>query len=194
MKQITIFLLCILISTAAAAQRRPDRSIGLRLGLPSGLVYKKYLPKGKAAEFLIGSVPGGWNQYYYENTFHDFDKYEGYHYRSHNINSTLYLHGRYLLQNDIYIDGMMGKLDWYWGAGAVMKLASVTYYYRDENDINRTKNTTDIDFGPEGIIGMEYTFHDLPLTVLGDISLMLEIVDRPAALHGLSGLGIRYNF
>lgn len=194
MRYVTIFLLLVLFSVTATAQRRPDRSVGLRLGIPSGIVYKKYLPAKKAIELGIGSVGAGWHHYYYENSFHSFDKYEGYNYTTHRVNSTLFLQAKYLMQDDIHIEGLTGKLDWYWGVGGLVKLASVTYYFRDENDITRSEKTTDFDIGPEGVIGMEYTFDDVPLTVFGDISLMIEIVDRPATLRGLSGVGVRYNF
>ena len=74
-----------------------------------------------------------------------------------------------------------------------MKLATVDYRLK-RIDVVTTSTRTDIDIGPEGILGMEYTFEQVPLTIFGEFSLFIEIVDRPAALRGLSGVGVRYNF
>ena len=76
----------------------------------------------------------------------------------------------------------------------MLKLASIEYRYIDPQGPDETQMVTDIDIGPEGIIGMEYTFDDLPLTIFGDISLMIEILDRPGIPRGFSGVGVRYNF
>ncbi len=191
MKNFAVLIFLVLaFATAAFSQ---DRGIGLRFGAPTGITYKKYLPKKKAVELGIGTVTGTWYNHYYENTFHDFDRYEGYDYVSHHVNSSVYFQARYLLQSEIYIEGMMGKLDWYWGIGALAKLGSVEYSYT-RNGVPGRSVQTDIDFGPEGILGMEYTFEDVPLTIFGEFSLMLEIADRPGVLRGLSGAGVRYNF
>jgi hypothetical protein len=187
-------LICVLLTFSTLCAFSQDRGIGLRLGIPSGLTYKKYLPKNKAAEFIVGSIAPGWNHYYYENSFYDFEKFEGYQYRSHRVNSVVFLQGRYLFRDNIHIEGMEGKLEWYWGVGGLAKFASITYYYRDEAGDNLQKTYSDIDIGPEGILGMEYIFEDLPLTVFGEFSLMIEFADRPGTPRGLSGIGIRYNF
>jgi hypothetical protein len=184
-----IVVLCV-ISVSSYAQ---NRGIGLRLGNPYGITYKKYLPRDKAVEFGIGSGYSNWYPHYYENSFRDLDRYEGYEYVSHHVNAPLYLQGRYLLQQDIDIEGMMGKLQWYWGIGGLMKIARVDYTVK-KIDVVTTRSQTDIDIGPEGILGMEYTFEDVPLTIFGEFSLFIEIVDRPAALRGMSGVGVRYNF
>jgi hypothetical protein len=170
-----------------------DRGIGIRLGAPMGITYKKYLPRNKAVEFGLGTLTNGWYNHYYENSFNDFDQFEGYDYVSHRVRSAVYLQGRYLLQNDIHIEGMMGKLEWYWGIGGVAKFGNVEYNYRF-NGIAGKEVRTDFDFGPEGILGMEYTFEDVPLTIFGEFSLMVEILDRPGIFRGLSGVGVRYNF
>jgi hypothetical protein len=187
-------LICVLLTFSTLCAFSQDRGIGLRLGIPSGLTYKKYLPRNKAAEFIVGSIAPGWNHYYYENSFYDFDKFEGYRYRSHRVNSVVFLQGRYLFRDDIQIEGMEGKLEWYWGVGGLVKFASITYNYRDEAGEYFQKTYSDIDIGPEGILGMEYIFEDLPLTVFGEFSLMIEFADRPGTPRGLSGIGIRYNF
>jgi hypothetical protein len=170
-----------------------DRGIGLRLGTPMGITYKKYLPRDKAVEFGLGTGYTTWYHNYYENSFHDFDRYEGFDYVSHTVRAPLYLQGRYLFHQDIHVEGMVGELEWYWGIGALMKVANVDYRYRDDG-VLITDRRTDLDFGPEGMLGMEYTFRDIPLTIFGEFSLMIEFADRPGALRGYSGVGARYNF
>jgi hypothetical protein len=190
MKKLTGIFLLLFLTFGAFAQ---DRGIGIRLGAPMGITYKKYLPRHKAVEFGIGTLTNGWYDNYYQKSFNDFDQFEGYDYVSHRVKSALYLQGRYLLHNEIQIEGMMGKLEWYWGVGGLVKFGTVEYNYRFDG-VPGKRNRTDFDFGPEGIIGMEYTFEEVPLTIFGEFSLMIEIVDRPGILRGLSGVGVRYNF
>ena len=190
MKKLAAVCVLLVVAFASSAQ---DRSIGIRLGAPMGITYKKYLPRNKAVEFGVGTLTNGWYDTYYEKSFYDFDRFEGYVYESHRVKSALYLQGRYLWQNDIPIEGMMGELDWYWGLGGVAKVGSVEYRYRN-NGVPGRYVRTDFDFGPEGILGMEYTFEDVPLTIFGEFSLMIELADRPGILRGLSGAGVRYNF
>ncbi len=192
MKRFIGSIVLIAFVVSASAQ---DRGIGLRAGEPSGISFKKYLPRNKAIELGLGTTTFGWNGNYYRNAFRDFDRYEGYDYHSHQVRNTIYLQAKYLLQNNIQIEGMMGKLDWYWGIGGLLKMAQIDYRFRDNTTTNNGLDTrTDIDLGPEGIIGMEYTFEDVPLTIFGDISLMIEFADRPGTFRGLSGVGVRYNF
>jgi hypothetical protein len=191
MKKVLSLTLLTICFFSAHAQ---DRGIGLRAGAPMGITYKKYLPQNRAVEFGVGTLIPGWYSQYYENSFSDYKRYKGDHYLSHRINSTVYLQGRYLFQNDIQIEGMMGKLEWYWGIGGLLKFANIEYRSRNENEEIRTDTRTDIDLGPEGILGLEYTFEDVPITIFGEFSLMMEFADRPLAFRGFSGVGARYNF
>jgi hypothetical protein len=191
MKNLIVLSILLFATITAHAQ---DRGIGIRLGAPMGITCKKYLPQNKAVEFGLGTLTNGWYDNYYQRSFRSFDRFEGYDYVSHRVRSAVYLQGRYLLQNEIQIEGMMGKLEWYWGIGGLLKFGNVEYRYRDTSGDSFYETRTDFDFGPEGILGMEYTFEDVPLTIFGEFSLMVEIVDRPGILRGLSGVGVRYNF
>jgi len=172
------------------------QAIGLRIGDPIGITYKRYLPNNRAVEFGIGTASSGWNSYYYENSFKKASRYDNYDYRGQKVRGTVYFQGRYLFHYNIPIEGMVGKLDWYWGAGAVLKVATIDYTYQSKTSpFNVERDTrTDIDFGPEGIAGMEYTFQDVPLSVFGEISLMLEFVDRPLTFRTFGAVGVRFNF
>jgi hypothetical protein len=172
-----------------------NQGIGLRIGNPLGLTYKRYLHNDRAFELIFGTAPGGWNKNYYKNSFKDFDKYDTDVYRSHDVESTVYFQGRYLFDYNIPVEGMVGKLDWYWGAGALLKFAKVNYSYQPGDATTILYDTkTDIDFGPEGIAGMEYTFDDIPLTLFGEVSVLLEFADRPLTFRAFAAAGARFNF
>lgn len=193
MIRVVISFLLTFIAVSTFAQKQ---AIGLRIGVPIGITYKRYLPKDRAIEFGIGTASTGWNSNYYKNSFKDAGRYDNYDYRSQKIHGTVYFQGRYLFHYNIPIEGMEGKLDWYWGVGAVIKVATVDYTYQNKTSpFNVERDTrTDIDFGPEGIAGMEYTFQDIPLAVFGEISLMLEFADRPLTFRTFGAAGVRFNF
>jgi len=68
-------------------------------------------------------------------------------------------------------------LDWYYGFGAQMKS------YRGFFDL-----------AVDGVIGVEYTFSEVPLSIFLDIVGNVEIVDTPFLIGGAGGVGMRYNF
>ena len=183
----------LIISTAAVAQQQ---GLGLRLGDPMAVSYKKYFGRTHAIEFGIGSAPASWNNQYYINSFQEYPRYDNFQYQNHTVQSTLYLQARYLFHYNIPMQNMDGKLEWYWGGGAMLKAAKVQYRFQNrEAPFAAGRDIiNEIDLGPEGIIGLEYTFQDTPLTVFGETSLFLEIADRPATFQGFGGLGVRYNF
>ncbi len=193
MRGILIVLFLSIGTFGALAQ---EQSIGLRIGTPMAITYKRYLSDHRAFEFGLGTTPPGWNDNYYRNSFGDYSRYDGYSYNSHNVRSTVFFQARYLFQYEIPIEGMIGDLGWYWGPGAVLKFASVDFVYQNRafpfNVVNDRR--TDIDLGPELIAGVEYTFQGVPITLFGEASLMLEFADRPLNLRVFGGIGGRFNF
>jgi hypothetical protein len=188
-------ILFIVTITSSIAQR--SNSLGIRLGEPYGFTYKKYFSEKSAFEAIVGTAFRSWNHNYYVNAFDHVSEYDGFVYRSHDIRNTLYIQGRYLVHNDIYIERLTGKLDWYWGLGVVLKTARVTYRYAERqppfrDDFRDTR--IDLDLGPEGILGMEYRFQNIPISVFGELGFFLELADRPLAFRILSGAGVRYRF
>ena len=192
-RKISVIVL-LMISINSLAQ---DRAVGLRAGDPFGLTYKNYFTSHRAIELGLGTSSRNWHYSYYRNSFRYYNKYDNYRYVSHYVESIIYLQARYLLHYDIIVQGMEGTWQWYWGAGGEMKLAQVEYRFQDDlfpvNGID-TDVSTVFDLGPEGIIGMEYTFEDFPLTFFGEASLMIEIADRPAAMMLFGGAGVRLRF
>jgi len=187
------FIVFLLVGFSSLAQKQ---GIGIRLGDPVGITYKKYLPRHHAVELGIGGASPQWHRNYYQNSFDEYSKYDNYRYVGHTVESTIYLQARYLFDYNIPVEGMEGKLDWYWGVGGMLKIAKIKYRYRDleSNTPTLSDVRTDIDLGPEGILGMEYLFEDIPLTVFGEASALIELLDRPGAVRVFGGLGLRYNF
>jgi hypothetical protein len=193
---IRISFIALVLLACCTVSNAQKHAIGLRLGDPMGITYKNYLTKTRSVEFILGSASKNWHWDYYQNSFEDYSQFSNDRYISHQVLSTLYLQGRYLLNYDIQIDGMVGKLDWYWGLGALVKAAHVRYTFQDFSGNVPVESGTkyDIDFGPEGIIGLEYKFQNIPLSVFGEASLLIELADRPGAIRVFGAVGARYNF
>jgi hypothetical protein len=189
-----IAFLVVVVSLGSTDVLAQHQAIGLRLGEPLGFTYKRYLPGNKALEFGLGTAPKGWSKNYYRNSFED--RYDNDDVVNVKVKSTLFLQGRYLIHYPIPAEGIEGKFNWYWGFGAVLKSAKVEYLYRKEvGNTNQTfkRNRNDIDFGPELIGGLEYTFEDAPVSIFGELSLFLELTDR-TNFRLLGGAGARFNF
>jgi hypothetical protein len=193
MKKVIVMLSFVLVCGFSYAQKTGSQGIGIRLGDPVGVTYKKYTDKSKAFEFILGTAAPGWRYGYYHNSFIAQDDFNGFRYRTHDVLSVISFQGRLQFHHNINIQGMEGKWDWYWGVGGALRLAKVRYYYDDNNGMAVRENYTDVDLGPEGMGGMEYTFENIPLSVFAEVSLMLEIADR-FTVQPLSGAGARFRF
>lgn len=192
-KEVFLLSIALFLTVESFAQRQ---AFGLRVGDPVGITYKRYTQTNKSIEFIFGTASPNWRHNYYENSFSKYSEYDGYAYRSHKLSNPVYLQGRYLLHYHIPVDGMEGKLEWYWGLGAMLKFCKVEYRYSDgppDNSVESdTRNT--IDFGPDGIGGVEYTFEDIPLNVFGEVSLLIELADRPLTPQLFGAVGARFIF
>ena len=93
------------------------------------------------------------------------------------------LTGLYELHNDI---AEVPGLAWYYGGGA--HLATSTAHDNPWGDRDNS-----VYLGGDGIIGLEYTFKEIPLTVGVDAMPILNLVERPSVwVQG--GISFRYNF
>jgi len=197
MKRIVVCCLILLSYSASAQRKYPGlQGIGFRLGLPTGITYKNYISKWAALEFNVGLASPTWNRTYYQNQFNDYSRYDNYIYHSHTVESAAYFQGRYLMHFYIPVEGIEGRVNWYWGIGGTVKVAKVEYRYSnpESNPSLQEEVVTDFDIGPEGIIGAEYTFEHVPCAVFAETSLLVEIVDRPGAARVFGAFGVRYNF
>jgi hypothetical protein len=172
--------------------------LGVKLGDPTGVSIKRYMGN-KAIELVAGRA------YYYDSYFGYYNNHDPryrYGYQGPGPNprpgSTVYgfynplsLQIRYLVHKNI---NDLPGLRWYVGAGAQVR--AISYYYDDYDVYGNylgTNRATDVAFGADGIIGLEYTFQDIPLSIFADVNLYLEIYRRPFYPEGQGGIGVRYN-
>lgn len=201
MKSLSTLVFILIIAKSLLAQE--DWAIGLRVGDPTGITAKKYMGKS-ALEVNVGRTYMFYSRPH-EKYFYDWHKGKNYGYDEvqylaykRSLPVSIQLH--WYLQNPI--DNFAGEdtegLAWYFGGG--IQFRSQTYYY--DYKYKREKNSdweyvykervTDLDLGLDGTIGLEYKFEDLPISIMGDINLFLELVDTPSVwLQG--SIGVRYH-
>jgi len=180
------------LSFHATGQVR-DQGIGMRIGDPFGVTYKSYFDNQAALEFTLGTTSSNRFDHYYRNLFDHKNKFDGYAYIDHKVNYTLATQGR-ILFHESFPARVEGRLDWYWGFGYHFRLSGVEYSYFDQNNIIRTADHTNLDLGPEGILGVEYEFLDLPIVGFSEVSLMGELIDNPFRFRFFGAVGVRYAF
>lgn len=195
MKTITLFALFIMPLFGIAQEHQ----IGLRLGEPSSITYKTYLDEHFSVEGMIGrgspnSTP------YYRRAFENNKPLSSAVYSGHSVSDAFSLNARIAYNEDISseFDISEGTLLAYVGAGAQLRSARVDYAYFTPSSgdlpLMRVESRTNIDIGPEGYIGSEYIFQDLPLSIFAEVGLFLELLDRPGHIKLQGGLGARYLF
>lgn len=202
--KITLSLL-LAISTIIPSIAQSNWGLGLRLGEPAAISAKKYMGSN-ALEINVGTARW-FNGYSYGNGFTDwYNKqsfnYTDFQYLDYKSSAPLTVQVHYLFHRDITKlgDESISGLDWYYGFGGQMRYNSYRYDYRykvigDPNWRYANGNrVTDIDLGLDGVIGLEYTFDDIPVSVFIDATLFLELVDDPLNPWFQGGLGARYNF
>jgi len=194
---VLMMALFLLFSKNTSAQ---NFGIGLRFGDPTAISAKKYMGSN-ALELNIGrSFRWGWD---YKKRFYDYDDgWGGYEYEGHTLRSPITIQLHYLINKDIKdAEG----LNWYFGFGGQVRVAKIIYNYKykyiwgpDPDDdwywVYNTETATELDVGADGVIGLEYTFENAPISIFGDINLMIEVFDNPFFFWFQGGIGARYNF
>ncbi len=180
--------------------------IGVRLGDPSGITVKKYLP-GNALEWSIGRTYVFSGREYYNDQFldwyydHNFE-YTDFQYLGYQAYSPVGIQFHYLFRYPIDRIGeeRVAGLEWYWGAGGQFRFQNYRYDYRykpsgsNEWMYTTGRKVTDFDFGADGVIGLEYKFMDVPIAVFIDGTLFMEVVDDPFHFWLQGAVGARYLF
>jgi len=201
-------VLTLLISTNAYSQ---DWGIGVRLGDPSGITIKKYMSSGNALEFSVGRTHLLYGRDYFNNRFDDdFDDwyddnkygYKDYEYRGHKVSTPIGFQFHYLIQKGIsqLEDEDISGFEWYYGFGGQVRFQSYTYDYRYKLKGNSDwfyasgEKVTDLDIGADGVLGAEYTFKDIPISLFVDVTLFMEFFDDPFLFYVQGGIGGRYRF
>jgi len=188
----------------AAAPKTYSWGIGARLGDPTGITIKKYLAKGMAIEGSFGFTRFLAKNAFYNNKFNTWylDKnyaYADFQYLGFTSTIPVGMQVHYLFQKPM-LKSKVGGLNWYFGFGAQMTYRSYTFDYRYKLDGNSNwlyttgERATEFDFGVDGVIGVEYTLPNAPVSFFIDATLYMEIINNPFLFNANYGLGARYNF
>ncbi|MHA7131021.1 hypothetical protein [Algoriphagus namhaensis] len=195
MKKIALFLfLSLPILTLAQ-----ERSAGLRLGEPLSITYKDFISDYISYEFMFGRAGVNSNSYYqrdFENNPPESNSF----YQSNSAKQGVSLNARMAYHEDFTdVFGIeQGYLLGYGGAGVQLRSNRVTYLYTvssvNTGAIPKQEERSNVDFGPEAFVGVEYYFSDLPINVFAEGGIFLELLDRVGHLKGQGGIGVRYIF
>jgi|JI8StandDraft_2_1071088.scaffolds.fasta_scaffold10628_5 hypothetical protein len=175
----------LLLSKSIIAQ---DIGLGLRLGDPVAISFKKYLKKGRnAVEFNIGSYGYMYGYGSYNNGRYNgrYRYYGDYYYRQGGV----VIMGDYLWHKPL---SKAKEVSVYVGVGG--QLRTLRYLKDDDRNGFYDDEVSGIGIGPEGVVGIEWIPRELPeIGVFLDARAYLEIVPQPWLVPQV-GLGVRYNF
>lgn len=176
-----------------------QHQLGLRLGEPFSITYKTDLDDRFSVEGLVGRGSPN-SAAYYRRAFENNRPLSSAVYQGHTTSDALSLNARVAYHEDITseFDITEGTLLAYIGVGAQLRSVRTNYVYftpnPSEQTVYRNESRSNIDLGPEGYIGSEYIFQDLPISVFAEVGLFLELIDRPGHLKLQGGIGVRYLF
>lgn len=187
------FLVAALFSvTTVFGQSAGTIGLGIKGGDPTGLSAKFYRKTG-AIEVVVGRPYYFSGRYhsdsYFRKRFYKKDKYKYYRYSTFEASNPVAIQVHFLKSRPTKA---AKELNWYLGLGPQLRAHKIEYFYYDEDRRFYSDTYTNIDLGLDGVVGLEYTFPDLPLSLFADVNLFLEIVDN-VDLYLQGGLGVRYN-
>lgn len=146
-----------------------SHAIGLRFGYPVSISYKKMLgtERANAIELSAGTRSYG----YFSSRYREFQFALG-----------------YLMHEDLDIENVSG-LRWYWGFGGSV----YTFSYRDRDLFINDDSYTNVSFGIQGYLGLEYTLKDKPINFTLDWVPTFRLGGYGSTFGADYGaLGIRY--
>jgi hypothetical protein len=195
------FILIIWMNTTApsfsqdslpSASNSNSWSIGVRFSNPAGITIKKYF-NDNALELIAGRPSTG--KYYNYLQRYDHYRMKGYNLIDYDIIShpwSIQLH--YLVHKK---SNMFRGLSLYYGAGGQFRTGTYYHVYYtvvDSQYVYNEEKMLATGVGTDGVIGIDYTFKRIPLTVFLDMSAYIEVFPHPLYMNVITGSGIRYNF
>lgn len=192
------FVLLFVLNTPLLAIAQ-EHHVGIRVGEPFSITYKTYLDKKYSVEAMVGRA-GANSAQYYRRAFENNRPYSSAIYTSHASSDAFSLNLRGAYNEDISSEFNIveGALFAYGGVGVQLRSVRLNYVYHtsySNTDMEfRNIDRTNVDFGPEGFVGSEYFFEELPISVFAELGLFLEIINRPGHIRLQGGLGVRYIF
>lgn len=175
---------------SSASNSAKNIGLGLRFGDPAGLTLKKY--NGSTAWEVVLGRSYRWGYRYHERFYH-YDRFHDrfrYDYKGHHAGPTTALQIHWLKHHPLSNDG---ALQFYFGLGPQARFTNVYYRYKYSGR-EYYERFTDVDLGLDGVLGLEYTIPNAPLSIFLDGNIFIEVFDAPGWVYGQSGIGIRYNF
>ncbi|MCH7401039.1 hypothetical protein ACFOUP_01965 [Belliella kenyensis] len=192
-------LLTVAMMMVAFLANAQEDGIGIRLGEPLSITYKKFLDGNIAIEGMFGRAGANSAQYYFRSFDNNRPTSNAF-YAGHSTGSSFSFNVRGAYHEDITDDLNIdqGYLLAYAGAGLQLRSTRVDYTYTDPSvsptGIFYRESRRNIDIGPEIFGGSEYYFDDLPISIFAEIGLFMELLDRFGHVKLQGGIGVRYLF
>ena len=164
------FIILTLLLTVSAFSQVFEKQIGLRLGVTPGITGKIIKDDKTAIEGILGFRNGGIQLYGLVESYHALIKTNTQHWM-------MYFGGGGHLG---YVNGYDKVRRWSNSAG---------YYYEEQRIAGAV-------FGIDGVIGTDYTFHKVPITLSIEFKPFVELQDfRKFKVNFWDfGFGIKYSF
>ncbi len=169
MKKIAIILL-IISFTGSAYSQIYEKQVGMRLGVTSGITGKIIKNDRTAIEGTLGFREGGIQLYGLVESYHPLIK----------TNTTHWM---------IYFGGG-GHMGYINGYNRVRRWSNTSGYYYEEQRV------AGMVIGIDGVIGTDYTFNKVPITLSLEFKPFLELQDFRTFYVNFwdVGFGIKYSF
>jgi hypothetical protein len=165
-RSINIVLLVLIIGVSLNAQEYKN-SVGVRVGVPLG--------------FTTMGHSGATLKHFFDKT----NAIEGI-VSSYSFGTSIAVTG--LFENEHWT-GIYPGINWYWGLGAHMG-------YMDKNAVSTSPSsfTGGGVMGFDGVLGVEYTFDEIPLNICVDIMPNINLIGYVGPNFFVSGISARYVF
>lgn len=191
------FMAAILAAALSTSVHSQELGLGFKLGDPLGITLKKY-SDDKAFELVFGRT-SYWSRYDYNDLFYRKYKYDSkYSYYGYTKPNPLAIQLHFLKSSELKeVEG----LNIYYGGGLQFRFGSIEYHYYYDvftpgygwSRVYETDKQVQIDLGLDGVVGLEYTFKDAPVSIFADVNIFLELYDDFFQAWGQGGIGARYN-
>ncbi len=176
-----------------------ERGVGIRLGEPFSITYRDFISDYISYEGMIG-LAGVNSSSYYLRDFENNPPQDNAFHQNNSAKRGVSLNGR-LAYNDDFSEAFgieKGYLMGYAGLGLQFRTTNASYQYT-LNQVNpdqpvQQEERTNVDFGGEVFLGVEYYFDETPISVFGEAGFFLELLDRVGHVKGQGGVGVRYIF
>lgn len=177
-----------------------NMALGIKLGDPTAISFRKYLSGKSMIELNIGTSPIRYN---YANRFDTYYKDRDFYYDNYQNRRNLVLQARYLLNTPLNVKGMSG-LSVFYGAGVQARFTTLSYNYRyrefwgaGKGDYvwrTSTDTRTYTDVGFDAVLGMDWRLPDTPISLFVDCNMYFELFHKFFWVRPQGTIGGRLHF